>query len=221
MKKILLLLALCLSVVTTNAHQVLFHCENFDKDLAKYQEIQNEYKSSGNKTWAKELLKGFPVANDNTITYQYVVMCDSTLNVEDIYISLLNWYKVKMPNVEPTKSGSNNHLSANAILQSVGKAMGYMNATFINAREEITIDIKENRLRITVKILQYISANTWKGAESKTPGGCYPCDAKGSQKDSHAMAFINCNFDAIMSVKSIINHLNNNFKTINEGEDNW
>lgn len=201
--------------------QNIWSCTEFENDLAKYQEITRKYKSYGNKRWSKEILSAFPISTDNTIKYQYVITTDSTFNVEDIHTSLLSWYKQKMPNSVPNSSGSKEKLSAMAILQHIGNAVGYMTATYISAREEITIDIKENKVRITVAILHYISANTWNGSQTIAPGSCYPAVSNASQKDSHAMAFINCHSDALNTVSSLIKDLNENTKIIQNGEEDW
>lgn len=199
----------------------IWSCPEFDSDLAKYNEVAKKYKNSSNKKWSQMLLQAFPVTSENTIKYQYVIKSDSTFNVEDISNSLLSWYKRKVPNAVPNAYGSPEHLSVIAVLHNVGRAIGYMNATFISAREEITIDIKDNRVRVTVTVLNYFGANTWKGVESVAPGDCYPVNAKGSQKDSHAMAFVNCHSDAINTIADLIKYLNNNTKTIMEGNDEW
>ena len=199
----------------------IWSCADFDADVKTYSEIANQWKSSGNKKWAKKLLEAFPISSDNTIKYQYVVNSDSTFNINDIGTSLLSWYKTKMTGVNPCPSGCLTHLSGIAILQGMGNAIGYMNATFINAREEVTIDVKENRVRITVVILSYIGANAWKGTENVAPGACYPVNPSAGQKDSHAMAFINCHSDALNTISSIIKYLNENSRTIMNGDDEW
>ena len=219
MKRITFLILSCMISCMTFAQT--WSCPEFDSDLAKYNEVAKKYKSSGNKKWSQMLLEAFPVTSENTIKYQYVIKSDSTFNVADISNSLLSWYKTKTPNAVPNASGSPEHLSVIAVLQNVGRAIGYMNATFISAREEITVAIKENRVRATVTVLNYFGANTWNGVESIAPGGCYPVNAKGSQKDSHAMAFINCHSDAINTIAGLIKYLNNNTKTIMEGNDEW
>lgn len=219
MKRLIFLILSCITSSMTFAQT--WNCPEFDSDLAKYNEVAQKYKSSGNKKWSQMLLQAFPVTNENTIQYQYVVKCDSTFNVEDISNSLLSWYKTKTPNAVPNASGAIEHLSVITVLQNVGRAIGYMNATFISAREEIAVDIKDNRIRVTVTVLNYFGANTWNGVESIAPGGCYPVNAKGSQKDSHAMAFINCHCDAIYTIDSLIKYLNNNTKTILNGNDEW
>lgn len=199
----------------------IWTCSEFDDDVKIYNSVARQYKSFGNKRWARELLRAFPITPDNTIKHQYIVKSDSTFDVNDIGTSLLSWYKIKMTGVNPCPSGSLTHLSGIAILQGVGKAIGYMNATFLNAKEEVTIDIKENRIRITVVILSYVGANTWNGTEVIVPGACYPVNQSAGQKDSHAMAFINCHNDAINTVSSIIKYLNENYRTITNGDDEW
>lgn len=201
--------------------QKVWDCADYHFDVSKFNKICDEFKSKGNKRWSKELLTAFPLSPDGTIKYQYVIATDSTFNVEDIRVCLLNWYKKKMTNVNPSPTGSPERLSAIGVIQNLGRHIGYMNATFIHAVEEVTIDIKENRVRVTVEILSYSQANTWDGAKKVSPGACYPANEGGKQKDSHAMAFINCHNEALNTVGSVINHLNNHYKTIMNGDDEW
>ena len=82
------------------------------------------------------------------------------------------------------------------------------------------IDVKENRVRVTSRIFNYI-AGTWKGAEHTAPGDCYPVVPDAKQKDSHAMAFINCHYNGLLTVSSLIKYLNDNISTIKNDDDNW
>lgn len=201
--------------------QKTWNCPEFDADLQKYNQISKQFKSKGNKLWSEKLLEVFPIASDNTIKSQYIIKTDSIFNIEDINNVLLSWYKVKMTNLNPNPTGSPDRLSGIAVLQNVGRYVGYMNATYINAQEEVTIDIKENKVRVTVAILGYMSANSWQGAEVVYPGSCYPCIRSGKQKDSHAMAFINSHSEMLNTVYSIMNHLNENSRVIKDGQDEW
>lgn len=220
MKRAIILLIAAFTTMLGYA-QKKWSSTEFENDFTKYQEITNRYKNLGNKRWAKEILSAFPISADKTIVYQYVIKSDTTYNVEDIHTSLLSWYKQKMPNSIPNSLGSKERLSAMGILQHIGNAVGYMTATYISAREEVTIDIKENRVRITVSILHYISANTWNGSQTVAPGSCYPVISNAGQKDSHAMAFINCHYDALSTVGSLIKYLNENTKILQNGEEDW
>lgn len=219
MKRLKSLLFSCMISCVSFA-QTIWKCPQYDSDLAKFNGITNKYKPRGDKTWSKVLLESFPLTNEGTIQYQYVITSDKSFNVTDISEKLLAWYKIKMPTLDP-KTGSPEHLTGIAVLQSVGRAVGYMNATFINAREEVSVDIKENKVRVTVSILGFISSNTWAGVELMTPINCYPANPKGAQKDSHAMAFINSHYDAISVVGNIMKYLNDNTKQISDGDDDW
>lgn len=215
------ILSFLFSIIGLAGFGQTFTCNEFQNDLSKYEKVAKDFKSSGNKKWAKELYSMFPCHNDGTITYEYIVRSDSIFNIEDLYTNILNWYKIQVPNCMPNQFSSNTHLSYICTLMNMGRAIGYMNATFINAKEEITIDIKENKVKILVKILQYISANTWQGAEVVLPNSCFPCNPKGSQKDSHAMAFINCHSNALNTISSFIKYLNDNISIIKNGETDW
>ena len=126
-----------------------------------------------------------------------------------------------MTNANPCPSGSPDRLSAIGVVRNMGRYTGYMNFTVIHAIEEVTIDIKENRVRVTAEILGYSQANTWDGVRRTLLSSCYPAVENGSQKDSHAMAFINSHNEAINTILSVLNHLNNNYKKIKEGDDEW
>lgn len=219
MKKIIL--SLVFGIMSLVSFAQVFTCEKLQNDVEKYKQIQKKYKNSGNKIWSKELFKEFPCHDDGTITYEYILKSDSIFNIEDLHTNILNWCKVRCPINSPIEITSNNHISSTYTLTNVGRAIGYMNATFINAKGETTVDIKENRIKVVVKILLYMSGNTWNGAEVVLPGSCFPCNPNGSQKDSHAMAFINCHFNSLDIVQSLMKHLNDNISTIQNGEDEW
>lgn len=91
------------------------------QNLTRTSRLYNEYEYS-NKKWSRELLKAFPPAPDKTLKYQYVIKRDSTFNIEDIYNSILSWYKVKMPQSVTDTQGSPERVSTIGILQHVGKA---------------------------------------------------------------------------------------------------
>lgn len=109
-----------------------------------------------------------------------------------------------------------NRLSATAILNRIGAAASYMNPTFISAEEEITIDIKEDRIRITFVIPRYISTSALSGAQNYSPGAMFPSNPNGIQKNAYGLAFIICNSTIIHDAKDILNYLN---KKMNKEED--
>lgn len=216
MKKILFIF-IAMLLACFNAKAQVWSCDEFQTDLNTYNELNSKYKSSGNKKWAKNLIQAFPLAEDGTIKFQYVIKSSKEFNAEDIHNTLLSWYKIK--NIVPT--GNETRMSGFGILQNVGRYVGYMNATFISAKSEITIEIKENKIRVTASVLNYIGANTWNGAETILPSGCFPAVPDGKQKDSHAMAYINCVHNLLTDVASIMKHLNDNVQTIENGDEDW
>ena len=216
-KKILLLIWINLIVGGCLAQQT-WHCQGYDEAMRKFEDVEKKFKSKGNKTWARELLQVFPIAADKTIKHQFVIKSDSTFDVKTISQLLLAWCKIKFPEATPDSVTSHEHLRVSGILKGVGQTMGAY-GTYINAREEVMIDVKGDRVRVTSRIFNYM-VGTWKGAEHTLPGDGFPVIPDASQKDSHAMAFINSNYNCLLTVSNLIKYLNDNVKTINN-DDDW
>lgn len=218
MKKILLIILL-ISYWTCCFAQHVWHSQDYEDAQKIFDSVERNFKRKGNKTWSQELLEAFPIAEDKTIKHQCVVKSDSTFNVDAISQILTAWCKIKFPDAEPESVISHEHLRISGILRGVGKTNGAY-GTYINAREEVIIDIKDNRVRVTSRIFNYI-AGTWKGAEYTLPGDSYPVNAEATQKESHAMAFINCHYNALLTISSLIKYLNDNVSTIRNNDDDW
>lgn len=223
MKKVFLFLLANLIVMGGFAQQ-LWHCQDYDYAQKKFDEIRETYKKSGNKKWSKKLLEAFPIASDNTIKHQYVIMCDSTFDVDVISHIVFAWCKIKYPDAVPDSVSSHEHLRISGLLKGVGKAYGLSLSydsykTFINAKEEVIIDIKGNRVRVTSRIFDYIIYG--KLVDEVAPGNCYPVNQDAKQKDSHAMAFINCHYNALGTIESLIKYLNDNIPILKSDDDDW
>lgn len=218
MKKVSLI-ALFLSCWICCFAQQVWHSQDYENAQKKFDEVKHAYKSKGNKIWSKKLLEMFPIASDKTIKHQCVIKSDSTFNVEIISQVLSAWCKIKFPDAVPDSVSSREHLRISGILKGVGQTVG-AGGTYINAKEEVMIDIKDNRVRVTSRIFNFI-AGTWKGAESNVPGDCFPVNPDASKKDSHAMAFINCHYNALLTISSLIKYLNDNTSTIKNNDDDW
>lgn len=218
MKKVSLIVLLLTCWMGCFAQHV-WYSQDYENARKKFDEVEREYKSKGCKAWSKKLLEAFPIASDKTIKHQYVVKSDSTFNVEVIDHVLSAWCKIKFPDAVPDSVSSRDHLRISGMLKGVGQTMGAA-GTFINAREEVMIDIKNNRVRVTSRIFNYI-AGTWKGAEQNVPGDCFPVNPEASKKDSHAMAFVNCHYNALLTISSLIKYLNDNVSTIKSDDDDW
>lgn len=217
MKKVLLIILL-LTYWTGCYAQNIWYSQDYEEAQKKFDEVSALYKKKGNKTWSKRLLEMFPIASDKTIKHQCVVKSDSIFNVEIISQVLFAWCKIKFPDAIPDSVSSREHLRISGTLKGVGHTMG-ASGTYINAKEEVMIDIKDNRVRVTSRIFNYI-AGTWKGAEHNVPGDCFPVNPDASKKDSHAMAFINCHYNALLTISSLIKYLNDNISTI-KNDDDW
>ena len=222
MKRIgVLLFCIMTSVVIygQNVSKHVWQSQDYEDAQKKFDEVENLYKKKGNKTWSQKLLDAFPIASDKTIKHQYVIKCDTTFSADIISNVLSAWCKIKFPDAVQSNIGSNEHFRISGTLRGVGKASGAY-GTYINANEEVMIDVKENRVRVTSRIFNYI-AGTWKGAEHTAPGDCYPVVPDAKQKDSHAMAFINCHYNGLLTVSNLIKYLNDNISTIKNDDDNW
>lgn len=221
MKKIFLFVLANL-VLIGGFSQQLWHCQEYDDAQKKFDEICKKYEKSGNKTWSEKMLEAFPIASDKTIKHQYVVNCDSTFDVDVISHILSAWCKIKYPDAVPDSVSSHEHLRTSGLLQGVGKVYGLYGGykTYINAKEEVIIDIKPNRVRVTSRIFSYVNG-TGKGVDFTIPGDSYPVNQKAKQKDSHAMAFINCHYNALLTIESLIKYLNDNIATLKSDDDDW
>lgn len=216
-------LVLCIMIaVVVNCQNVSKHVwqsQDYEDAQKKFDEVENLYKNKGNRTWSQKLLEVFSIASDKSIKHQYVIKCDTTFSADIISNVLSAWCKIKFPDAVQSNVGSNEHFRISGTLRGVGKTNGAY-GTYINANEEVMIDVKENRVRVTSRIFNYI-AGTWKGAEYTAPGDCYPVVPDAKQKDSHAMAFINCHYNGLLTVSSLIKYLNDNISTIKNDDDNW
>ena len=217
MKKVLLFVFANLIVGSCLAQHV-WQSQDYEDAQKKFDEVSALYKKKGNKTWSKKLLETFPIASDKTIKHQCVIKSDSTFNVEVLSQVISAWCKIKVPDAVPDSVSSREHLRISGLLKGVGQTMGAA-GTYINAREEVMIDIKDNRVRVTSRIFNYIAGN-WKGAEHNLPGDCFPVNPDASKKDSHAMAFINCHYNSLLTISNLIKYLNDNVSTI-KNDDDW
>lgn len=218
MKKVFLIV-LFITCWTGCFAQHVWHSQDYEDAQKIFDEVERNYKRKGNKTWSKKLLEAFPVAEDKTIKHQCVVKSDSTFDIKVISHVLSAWCKIKYPEAVPDSVSSHEHLRISGTLKGVGQTMGAA-GTYINAREEVMIDIKDNRVRVTSRIFNYITG-TWKGAEHNVPGDCFPVNLEASKKDSHAMAFINCHYNSLLTISSLIKYLNDNVSSIKNNDDDW
>lgn len=196
--------------------QVVWECPLVEKNIQVYDSLKTKIKLKNHEKLANAVLQYFPLNDDKLISYQYIIKCNQEVNIEEVSECLAQWYKIRMPRINPRKDGMVNHLSGAAILNRIGAAAGYMNPTFISAEEEVTIDIKEDRIRVTLTIPRYMSSSPLSGTQYYSPGAMFPANQKGIHKDGYALAFIICNSTIINDAKDILEFIN---KSMNKKED--
>ena len=210
MKRIITILLVFTLYIPICLSQVVWKCPQIDTHEQTYDSLKTKIKLKNYQKLASALLEHFPLDDDKQIFFQYIITCNKSVNVEEVSDCLANWYKSRVPHVNPRKDGMINRLSATAILNRIGAAASYMNPTFISAEEEITIDIKEDRIRITLVIPRYISTSALSGTQNYSPGAMFPSNPNGIQKNAYGLAFIICNSTIIDNAKDILNYLNKN-----------
>lgn len=216
MKKLSITFVLLTFFVSLGFSQVKWECPLVKENLDKYASIKSKIKLKNHQKFANALLEQFPLNDDGCVWFQYIFTCNKEINIEEVSNLLAEWYKSRMPGSNPRKDGMINRLSASAKLNNIGAAAAYMNPTFISAEEEVTIDIKEDRIRVTLSIPRYISSSALSGIKLYSPGACYPAEQKGIQKDAYALAFMICNATIIDNAKDILDYIN---KNMNKQED--
>ena len=153
MKRIgVLLLSIMLGITAYSQNNHSWQSIDFENAQMKYNDVKKRFKGSGNKVWARKILEAFPIAPDKTIKHQYVIQCDTAYNVEVISDVLSAWCRTKFPQSTLDNINSREHLRISGVLKGVGEVSGAFGA-YINATEEVSIDIKENRVRVTSRII--------------------------------------------------------------------
>ena len=146
MKRIgILLLGIMLAVVSYGQSKHVWQSQDYEEAQKKFDDVQAMYKKKGNKTWSLKLLEAFPIASDKTIKHQYVIKCDTTFSADIISNVLSAWCKIKFPDAVQSNVGSNENFRISGILKGVGQTTGAY-GTYINANEEVIIEVKENRV---------------------------------------------------------------------------
>lgn len=219
------LLFICLLFICTTAFSQSYTCPQFEQDLASWQSLAKKYKKNGNKTWAKMASQTFKLNQDKCIEYKYIIQGKDSFNIADMEDYLANWIQLEFRNSQPFVDKINHNIEVKGILRGVGRHIGFYSATTINSELTANITLKEDRMRIVVKIPHYIlGAANLGGIESQTKiiGDCYPFNEKGDHKDSYAMAYINLCANAFGKVDSLLKFLNEHTKDVSSGDDeNW
>lgn len=204
--------------------QVTFKCDNIVNQLNEWNEISKQFKSKGSKKWAKAVSEKFPLNSDGYIEYVNIITVDSIINIDDYEDHICEWIMTEFSNAKPTIDKVNHNIKVKGILRHVGQTTGFFSASTVSTDICISIDIKENRIRIkSYAPHYYLGAASLKGINSGTIqiNSTYPFNEKSSYKDAYAMAFINVNANLIDKNNSFLKFLNRHITDINNDKDDW
>lgn len=225
MKKLKTLFISLLVTFTINCYaQAEFKCDQIIQDFDKWQELANQYKSKGNKKWSKEIMKTWQLNSDGAIQWQYVITIDSLISIADYEDYIGEWIKMEYQHAVPLYDKVNHSIKLNAQLMNIGKSTGLFSCTLISAEQELVIDLKENKFRITLLTRHYrVASASLGGVDTPLTGisDAYPYNEKSDYKDAYAMAYININSNEISKCKSFLSFLNRHINDINNDKDNW
>ena len=222
MKKILFILV---SLLSLNCYsQVTFKCDNIVNQLTEWNQISEQFKSKGSKKWAKAASEKFPLNSDGYIEYVNIITIDSIINIDDYEDHICEWIMTEFSNAIPIMDKVNHNIKVQGILRYVGQTTGLFSASTVLTDICISIDIKENRIRIkSYAPHYYLGAVSLGGLNSGAIqiNSTYPFNEKSSYKDTYAMAFINVNANIINKNNSFLNFLNRHITDINDDQDDW
>ncbi len=223
MKKVFLMMVMFTVVLVCNAQNVM--CETFKTDYDAWEAMMKKYKPRGNKAWAMKLTERFPLNADGCIEAKYVVNLPREINISDMEDYLTNWINLEIKNGTPIVDKVNHILNISAQLLTIGRHMSLASYTSIDSEIDIRVEIKENRVRLTVLIPRYtLTSGSLGGHEAHLIriGDCYPWKKDGDHKNSYAMAYINAQATALEKVKSFMTFMEKHQNKIEAGvDDNW
>lgn len=225
MNKIIILLSLLtISLFVKGQNLAQFNSESFTSDLLKFNSLAK--KNMGSKKWSTELIKLFPLDENNCIHYKYdIFYADSEISKKFVFDKSLIWVNQNFDVTHgATITADTTNYSIIAIGQwgSVGQHYG-LGATIIHVPMKMRIRIQQNKLTVEIKVQNYRmgSMNLYgKGIESAlvAVSSVYPLNQKSDHKDSYAMAFINSNSNSLNTISNFLSFLNKSDVNIN---DNW
>lgn len=210
MRKIILLVAMLLISIASVAQK--FECMDFVSKLSKW----NNTEVSGNKRWAKEAIKEFPLNVDGDIYYKYAVTNGLNKTTKEM-IEISNGFLKSILNLdkgaEIKVDTINNICYGEGKWANVGQVTGLYNATIIHAELKIRIKVYKDSLTFEIKVPHYIlgAFDLFKnGTESNliSPINVFPSNLDSDHKDSYAQAFINCNAYSFNTMSNFLSYLN-------------
>ena len=201
-----------------------FTCAQYETDAKRWQDIEQLFKRQGWAQWALAVKDAFPLNNDRSIQFKYVIASDVACSQKQLTDLVQKWITLEHPNVLPLPSGQTVDLKVQTLWDNVAHSYRVFSAAYVSAKSETFVEFKENRLRITVTVSRYVmgAASPFQ-INSDTPlvGDCYPFDLNGKWKNVLAKAYINSNQKALDQVASLLNYLNRHTATPSKADKDW
>lgn len=198
--------------IAGNANAQRFNRYDIDYDLDKFRDIKERNARNNYTVWANDLLRNFPLTATGAISFQYVLRADTTYNADEMLEVIERWMRSEF-SVPPTVLGTGYSLAVSDVWTTVGKIPGdyYGYNSSINAELTCKVEIKSNRLRLTVGVPRFrlgVSRVDDMSGKLIRPGDCYPAFAKGRDQHQFSVAFVNSVSAALAKAQNLINMLN-------------
>lgn len=197
MKKIYLILSLCLGAISTNAQ------------IMRMEELETYAKEKYGEKWveaAENLGSTLVLDKNNSLTYTQIIDCGEATK-EQIYLILNHWFTATFNDANSVIKLNDKDLGCiigEGYLDDIAKHMGGMNSYIVNARPIIRTDIKDKRIRITYTIQCYEVEKANGGGIAMLLAGakpthtyekwalekCYPFVTKDKHKKSSSKALV-------------------------------
>lgn len=212
--------------IAGNANAQRFNRYDIDYDLNKFRDIKERNRHNDFNVWANDLLRNFPLTVNGAIKFQYVMRADTAYNAEEMRDVIEAWFRTEF-GVPPTVGGTGYMLSISDAWANVGKIPGdhYGYSSTINAEVTCKVEIKNDRLRLTVGVPRFragVSRVDDMYDKLLRPGDCYPAYANGKEQRQFSVAFINSISTALGKAQSLINMLNARAELNSQkGADDW
>lgn len=221
-KKLFFLLIAFIATINTNAQS--FSMEEFNNDMKTWNDIAANYKSkTSNKKWAREAAKTFKLNDDGVIKTQYVFTADGTFDKKEMNRKINEFIKLNYQNVEPI-ADTDSLITFNFFHKNIANFVGFVTVTHISAKKQTAIEIKDNRIRVTITFYHY---TLWSGNQYGTiqngiiaPINSYPFNEKSDHKESYSQAYINTMSKTLNDINNLINYLNKK-DGITINDNNW
>lgn len=198
--------------IAGNANAQRFNRYDIDYDLNKFRDIKERNTHNNYTVWATDLLRNFPLTATGAIRFQYVLRADTAYNADEMLDVIERWMRSEF-GMPPTVDGTGYTLSVANEWIKMGKIPGdvFGYDSFINAEVTCKVEIKNNRLRLTVGVPRFrLGGARVDDMHSKLirPGDCFPAYTKGRDQQHFSVAFVNSVSTALGKAQSFINMLN-------------